>query len=113
MPVRFARRAGRWRRCVVGVVGMGLELCLRRTYGRDPLYGLLLTFGAALVLEETIRAGLGPDRALPADARAPSPAASTIGGLIYSEVPVLRLGVRGRHDPAALAVPRAHAATAR
>lgn len=40
---------------VVGVVGMGLELCLRRTYGKDPLYGLLLTFGAALVLEEIIR----------------------------------------------------------
>ena len=34
---------------------MGLELCLRRTYGGDPLYGLLLTFGAALVLEESIR----------------------------------------------------------
>jgi branched-chain amino acid transport system permease protein len=34
---------------------MGLELCLRRTYGADPLYGLLLTFGAALVLEELIR----------------------------------------------------------
>ena len=28
---------------------------MRRTYGRDPLYGLLLTFGAALVIEETIR----------------------------------------------------------
>jgi branched-chain amino acid transport system permease protein len=41
---------------VVGVVGMVLELALRRTYGRDPLYGLLLTFGAALVLEEGIRA---------------------------------------------------------
>ncbi len=40
---------------VVAVVGMGLELCLRRTYGKDPLYGLLLTFGAALVLEEAIR----------------------------------------------------------
>ena len=34
----------------VGIFGMLLELCLRRTYGRDPLYGLLLTFGAALVL---------------------------------------------------------------
>jgi branched-chain amino acid transport system permease protein len=45
---------------VVGVVGMGLELCLRRTYGRDPLYGLLLTFGAALVLEESIRLVWGP-----------------------------------------------------
>ena len=40
---------------VVGAVGMGLEICLRRTYGGDPLYGLLLTFGAALVLEESIR----------------------------------------------------------
>jgi len=40
---------------LVGVMGMGLEICLRRTYGTDPLYGLLLTFGAALVLEELIR----------------------------------------------------------
>ncbi len=39
----------------VGLFGMLLELCLRRTYGRDPLYGLLLTFGAALVIEEGIR----------------------------------------------------------
>jgi branched-subunit amino acid ABC-type transport system permease component len=51
---------------VVGLVGMGLELCLRRTYGRDPLYGLLLTFGAALVLEESIRLLWGPtERFLP------------------------------------------------
>ena len=34
---------------------MLLELCMRRTYGKDPLYGLLLTFGAALVIEELIR----------------------------------------------------------
>jgi len=40
---------------VVGIVGMGLELCMRRTYGTKVLYGLLLTFGAALVLEEAIR----------------------------------------------------------
>ena len=39
----------------VGLFGMLLELCVRRTYGRDPLYGLLLTFGAALVIEEMIR----------------------------------------------------------
>ena len=39
----------------VAVVGMGIEICLRRTYGQDPLYGLLLTFGMALVIEETIR----------------------------------------------------------
>ena len=40
---------------LVGIFGMLLELCMRRTYGRDPLYGLLLTFGAALVIEEVIR----------------------------------------------------------
>jgi branched-subunit amino acid ABC-type transport system permease component len=39
----------------VGLFGMLLELAMRRTYGRDPLYGLLLTFGAALVIEEIIR----------------------------------------------------------
>ena len=39
----------------VAVVGMGLEICMRRTYGKDPLYGLLLTFGAAMVIEELIR----------------------------------------------------------
>jgi branched-chain amino acid transport system permease protein len=44
----------------VAVVGMGLEVCMRRTYGKDPLYGLLLTFGAALVLEEAIRLIWGP-----------------------------------------------------
>ncbi len=44
----------------VAGVGMGLELCLRRTYGMDPLYGLLLTFGAAMVLEELIREIWGP-----------------------------------------------------
>jgi len=45
---------------LVAIVGMLLELCLRRTYGSDPLYGLLLTFGAALVLEELIRELWGP-----------------------------------------------------
>jgi branched-chain amino acid transport system permease protein len=40
---------------LVGLFGLLIELCLRRTYGRDPLYGLLLTFGMALVIEELIR----------------------------------------------------------
>jgi branched-chain amino acid transport system permease protein len=39
----------------VGLVGFGLERGVRRTYGRDPLFGLLFTFGAALALEEMIR----------------------------------------------------------
>jgi branched-subunit amino acid ABC-type transport system permease component len=51
---------------VVAVVGVVLELCLRRTYDRIPLYGLLLTFGAALVIEEAIRIGFGrADKFLP------------------------------------------------
>lgn len=39
----------------VGIVGVLVEFCMRRTYGKDPLYGLLLTFGAAMVIEEAIR----------------------------------------------------------
>ena len=40
---------------VTGIVGVVVELLMRRTYGKDPLYGLLLTFGAAMVIEESIR----------------------------------------------------------
>ena len=37
---------------VVAVLGVLIErFCLRRLYGLDPLYGLLLTFGLALVVE--------------------------------------------------------------
>jgi branched-chain amino acid transport system permease protein len=68
---------------VVGLVGMALELCLRRTYRRTPLHGLLLTFGAALVLEEGIRVAWGA-----ADKFLPTPAAIgggfTFQGLIFS-----------------------------
>lgn len=40
---------------LTALVGMVLEVCVRRTYGKDPLFGLLLTFGAAMVIEEVIR----------------------------------------------------------
>ena len=40
---------------LVAPFGVVLERLMRRTYGRDPLYGLLLTFGAAMVIEELIR----------------------------------------------------------
>lgn len=40
---------------LAGLAGMMIELCLRRTYGKAPLYGLLLTFGAGIVIEEIIR----------------------------------------------------------
>ena len=45
--------------CLAGLVGIAVEVCMRRTYGKDPLYGLLLTFGAALVIEEMHPAHLG------------------------------------------------------
>ena len=68
---------------LVGLFGMGLELCLRRTYGKDPLYGLLLTFGAALVIEETIRVVWGSGEKQLAVPEAVS-GAFLIGDLVYS-----------------------------
>ncbi len=51
---------------VVGVIGMGLERLVRRTYGKKAEYGLLLTFGASLVIEEGIRIVWGPgEKSLP------------------------------------------------
>jgi branched-chain amino acid transport system permease protein len=69
---------------VVGAFGMLLEVALRRTYGKDPLYGLLLTFGAALVIEEGIRALFGStEKQLPLpDAIS---GAVLVGDLIYSK----------------------------
>jgi branched-chain amino acid transport system permease protein len=68
----------------VGAFGMLLEVALRRTYGKDPLYGLLLTFGAALVIEESIRALFGStEKQLPLpDAIS---GAVLVGDLIYSK----------------------------
>ena len=68
----------------VGLFGMLLELCLRRTYGRDPLYGLLLTFGAALVIEELIRVIWGSNERQLALPTAIS-GAFLLGDLIYSK----------------------------
>jgi branched-chain amino acid transport system permease protein len=68
---------------IVGLFGLLLELCLRRTYGRDPLYGLLLTFGAALVIEELIRLTWGStEKQLPLPALISG--AFVFDGLIYS-----------------------------
>jgi branched-chain amino acid transport system permease protein len=68
---------------IVGLFGLLLELCLRRTYGRDPLYGLLLTFGAALVIEELIRLTWGStEKQLPLPALISG--AFLFDGLIYS-----------------------------
>ena len=68
---------------IAGVFGMLLELCLRPTYGKAPLYGLLLTFGAALVIEEAIRLLWGTG-----EQNMPVPqmisGAFLMGGLIFS-----------------------------
>jgi branched-chain amino acid transport system permease protein len=67
----------------VGLFGMLLELCMRRTYGKDPLYGLLLTFGAALVIEEGIRVLWGSSEQQLALPQAVS-GAFLLGDLVYS-----------------------------
>jgi branched-chain amino acid transport system permease protein len=44
----------------VGLIGVAVErLLLRRLYGLDPLYGLLMTFGLALVIEGTLHQFFG------------------------------------------------------
>ncbi len=69
---------------LAGIAGMLLEVCLRRTYGKAPLYGLLLTFGAALVIEETIRLVWGTgEKSLPLPQTING--AILIGGLIFSQ----------------------------
>jgi branched-chain amino acid transport system permease protein len=68
---------------LVGIFGILLELAMRRTYGKDPLYGLLLTFGAALVIEEMIRLVWG-SRERTLDIPEAISGAVLIGDLIYA-----------------------------
>ena len=90
---------------LVGVFGMLLELCMRRTYGKDPLYGLLLTFGAALVIEEVIRVVWGS-----AEKQLPVPEAISgaflVGDLIYSKYRFFAAGFASPDDRPALVLPR-------
>jgi len=45
---------------IVGILGIVVErLLLRRIYGLDPIYGLLLTFGMVLVIEGGFRVAFG------------------------------------------------------
>jgi len=69
---------------LVGAFGMLLELCMRRTYGKDPLYGLLLTFGAALVIEELIRVAWGSNEKQLLVPEMLS-GATVVGGLLYAK----------------------------
>jgi branched-chain amino acid transport system permease protein len=69
---------------LVGVIGMGLERLVRRTYGKKAEYGLLLTFGASLVIEEGIRIVWGPgEKSLPVPEAVNG--AFMVGDLVYSK----------------------------
>jgi len=72
----------------VGVIGLLLEFGVRRTYGKDPLFGLLFTFGAALALEEVIRIVWGP-RGYTISAPAFVAGPFHLGFLFYSKYRVL------------------------
>ena len=69
---------------LVALLGMGLEVAMRRTYGKDPLIGLLLTFGAALVIEEAIRLTWGSGEQVLSVPSSVS-GAFLFGGMIYSK----------------------------
>ena len=77
---------------LVGLVGLVLERGVRRTYGRDPLFGLLFTFGAALALEEVIRIVWGP-RGYTISAPAFVAGPFHLGFLFYSKYRILVAGL--------------------
>jgi branched-subunit amino acid ABC-type transport system permease component len=77
---------------LVGLVGLLLERGVRRTYGRDPLFGLLFTFGAALALEEVIRIVWGP-RGYTISAPAFVAGPFHVGFLFYSKYRILVAGL--------------------
>ncbi|MGL4241452.1 MAG: branched-chain amino acid ABC transporter permease [Beijerinckiaceae bacterium] len=76
---------------LAGLIGAALELCLRPTYGKPALYGLLLTFGAALVLEEGIRLIWGTGEQ---NIRTPAEisGAMLIAGMIFSKYKIYASG---------------------
>jgi branched-chain amino acid transport system permease protein len=69
---------------LAAAIGMVIERCLRPTYGKPALYGLLLTFGVALVIEEAIRVvwGTGERNLTAPDA---INGAVLLGGMIFSK----------------------------
>lgn len=90
LPARYALALA-FAPVLAGVAGMVLERCLRPTYGKAPLYGLLLTFGAALVIEEAIRLGWGTgEQSLPVPEDING--AVLIGGLIFSKYKLFAAG---------------------
>lgn len=90
LPARYAVALA-FAPVLAGVAGMVLERCLRPTYGKAPLYGLLLTFGAALVIEEAIRLVWGTgEQSLPVPEDING--AVLIGGLIFSKYKLFAAG---------------------
>ena len=76
---------------IVGVVGAITEAAtLRPLYRREPLYGLILTFGLALVLREGIRQIFGGDmrRILP-----PFTGSTPLLGMTYPDYRLFLLGI--------------------
>ena len=75
---------------IVGIVGAVTEAAtLRPLYRREPLYGLILTFGLALVLREGIRQMFGGDmrRILP-----PFTGSTPLLGMTYPDYRLFLLG---------------------
>ncbi len=69
----------------VAVIGLLVErIIIRRVYGQDPLFGLLITLGFAMAMEELIRMIYGPN---PYNVDAPSFANGVIifGDFLYSQ----------------------------
>ena len=59
---------------VIGALGVAIErLFLRHLYKIDPIYGLLLTFGLALIAEGVLRYFFGNRRPYPASPQSPQP----------------------------------------
>jgi branched-chain amino acid transport system permease protein len=85
---------------VIGAFGMAIErVLLRRLAGVDHLYGLLFTFGLALVLEGTFRDIYG-------SAGMPYPAPAQLRGLVdlgFTRLPLYRVWVVGASLVACLA----------
>ena len=78
------RRRSSSRRCCVALLGIVLERFLfRRFYRADPILGLLLTFGLAMVIEQVLRIDLG-------HARLPFPIPDFLGASCWSATSSIR-----------------------
>jgi branched-chain amino acid transport system permease protein len=78
---------------LVGMLGILFErFLLRRFYTADPILGLLLTFGLAMVAEQLIRMFWGASP-LPASIPAAFKGQVVIGDFLYSRYRLLMLGV--------------------